>query len=197
MLSCCLLFAFSCSEPEDAVEPMMDQAAKANMKGQEMSKKMKVYYADLSPLNDSGVMGHAELTLEGHTLTVEIWADGLTPNMEHPQHIHGFMENNRNATCPPPSADEDGDGLVELGEGLPYYGTVLLPLLPYPIANDEGEIHYMETFDLNTIEAALMPLQNRAIVLHGMYVEGTYWELLPVACGQVMPNSNGMKKGHM
>jgi hypothetical protein len=37
-----------------------------------------------------------------------------------------------------------------------------------------------------------MPLQNRAIVLHGLTVNGTYMVTLPVACGQIQSASNGM-----
>jgi Cu/Zn superoxide dismutase len=136
----------------------------------------------LSPLNNSGVTGTATLSLNGNMLTVTIEASGLEPNKEHAQHIHGFMENNRKATCPTIAADTNGDGLVDLGEGAPFYGPVLLNLAPTPTADANGNIYFTQTF---TISPTLLPLQNRAIVLHGMTVMGDYWPLLPVACGMI------------
>lgn len=141
----------------------------------------KTYTAHLGTLNNSGVTGTATLTLDGNMLTVHIMASGLEPNKVHPQHIHGFTENNRNSTCPPQSADINGDGLVDLGEGLPFYGGVILDLRPYQTAPN-GTINYTQTF---TIDASLLPLQNRVIVLHGLTVNGQYMATLPVACGMI------------
>ena len=160
------------------------------------NKHIDYYTVDFGELNNSGVMGTALLALEGNELTVTIDASGLEPNQLHPQHIHGFVDSNANASCPPMSADDDGDGLVELGEGLPFYGPVLLPLTPFPTADANGEIHYMETFTLTAEEAdQLKPMQNNAIVLHGMTVNGNYVATLPVACGQVS-KSQSQGKGN-
>lgn len=150
-------------------------------------KDKKVFTAEVDPLNNSGVSGHATLILEGKKLTVKIHAEGLEADSPHPQHIHG-LEDNKDATCPTRSADENDDGLIEIGEGLPFYGPVLLPLEPFSTAAD-GTIDYEHTFMLGegeTIaERDLMPLQNRVIVLHGMTVDGEYMATLPVACGEI------------
>ncbi|MBB1286209.1 CHRD domain-containing protein [Flavisolibacter sp. BT320] len=175
-----------CTKEARQQEEVPVQSASAKMKMDEMTKMYKAY---LSPLNNSGVSGMATLKLEGNMLTVTIEASGLTPNQVHPQHIHGFTERNKNAKCPPMTADTDGDGLVELAEGAPFYGPVLLSLTPFPTATAEGNIMYSNTF---TVDPALLPLQNNAIVLHGMMVDGTYWPTLPVACAQIMP-ANGMQ----
>ncbi len=143
-------------------------------------------------LNGSGVSGTATLTLMGDELTVHIQASGLEPGMVHPQHIHGFMENNKNSVCPPMSADTDGDGLIELGEGLPFYGPVILPLEPFPTAPD-GTIDYTRTFNVADY-MHLLPLQNNVIVLHGMTVDGEYIATLPVACGMIKPGNSGKNK---
>ena len=153
----------------------------AEKKAVSNAAKAKTYTVDIAPLNGSGVSGTAELTLMGDQLTVRVYATGLEPDMLHPQHIHGFTENNRNSTCPPASADMNGDGLVDLGEGLPFYGPVLLPLTPFPTAPD-GTIDFEMTY---TVDSSITPLQNRVIVLHGMTVEGEYVATLPVACGQI------------
>lgn len=171
-------FASGCRHLDDLDDILDDQKDKGK----------KVFKAELDPLNNSGVSGYAMLTLEGKKLTVEIHAKGLEAEKEHPQHIHG-LENNENATCPTLSADENGNGLIEIGEGLPFYGPVLLPLKPFPTVSEDGKISYKHTFMLGEGETIaykdLKPLQNRVIVLHGMTVGGEYMATLPVACGQI------------
>lgn len=139
------------------------------------------YKANLQPLNRSGVTGKAELTLVGDQLTVEIEAMGLEPNMTHAQHIHGFADN-RNASCPNPTADTNGNHIVEFAEGLPYYGPVILPLTPFS-TTPAGKLEYKATFTVDPSQ--FNPLENRTIVLHGMTVDGTYVPSLPVACAQI------------
>ena len=169
------------------------------------------YKARLTELNESGVFGLAYLRLEGQVLEATVWAAGLTPNMVHPQHIHGFEDDTVNSTCPPESAS-GSDDYITLGEGAPFYGPVLLPLYEpideFPVANSLGVITYQRTFQLGEVEfeaegmnptaEELLPLVNRAIVLHGMFVEDgaltetddadndpDYIATLPVACGQI------------
>ena len=184
----CALLLFSACESEnvspDAALNIKDQQNAHRSKSYNLNK---TYTADIMALNGSGVMGTATLTLEGDKLTVQLMASGLEAGKLHPQHIHGFMDKNKNAVCPPMSADTDGDGLVELGEGLPFYGPVLLSLEPFPTAPD-GTINYTRTFD---VTAAMLPLQNNVIVLHGMTVNGEYVATLPVACGAIKPSNNG------
>lgn len=189
----CLTMFAACSDSASEVESDMNNIndIEAAHKDASNAAKAKVYYAEIGTLNGSGVTGMAELTLEGNSLTVRLHAEGLEPDMLHPQHVHGFENDSRNSVCPPPSADENGDGLVDLGEGLPFYGNVLLSLTPFPTAPD-GTIDYEETF---TVSPSIMPLQNRVIVLHGMTVDGEYVATLPVACGQISANNNGLKKG--
>lgn len=178
------LMVASCSK--DNEQMVTDPEVKVN-DSETMAKNhtagVKMYTAELSMLNESGVMGTAELWLDGDQLTVTIQASGIEPDMLHPQHIHGFTANNANATCPPMSADSNGDGLITLEEGLPFYGPVLLPLMPFPMAED-GTIDYTETF---TVEGDVLPIQQNAIVLHGGTVDGLYVATLPVACGAIMP----------
>lgn len=186
-----ILFSFNACEQAD-VAPDAGLSAQGVQEAHRSNSYNlnKTYTAHISSLNDSGVSGMATLTLMGDQLTVHIQASGLEPGMVHPQHIHGFMDNNKNAVCPPMSADVNGDGLVDLGEGLPFYGPVLLNLTPFPTAPD-GTVDYMQTF---TVNADLLPLQNNVIVLHGMTVDGEYWPTLPVACGEIKPANQGKMK---
>lgn len=151
---------------------------------------VRSWLVELRPLNNSGVSGMAHLTLDGDELTVIIDATGLEADKPHAQHIHGLVDEPSNRTCPTAEADVDGDGIVSVGEGLPYYGPVLLGLTPFTTAPG-GEIHYQQTFsDLSNLEP-VDTLQNRAMVLHGLTIAGNYVGSTPVACGQIKPAPNG------
>lgn len=150
----------------------------------------QVYKACLTPMNDSGALALAYFRLDGNMLQTTVLASGVEANERHAQHIHG--KESGNATCPPESAAGE-DGLISLEEGLPFYGAPLLALTDesgeYPMANASGDYIYERTFMLgegDLISAAdLGPLQDRAVVLHGMTVDGEYWGTLPVACQEI------------
>lgn len=187
VLSAFLFLTVGCSKEE----PINDEinAVNAHIKPNELANngaKAKMYTVEFGSLNGSDVSGTAQLHLEGSTLTVDITASGLEAEKLHPQHIHGFSENKGNSTCPPASADMDGDGFVSIPEGAPFYGGVLLTLNPLPTADADGNINFTMTYEYEDgVDSDLTPLQNRAIVLHGMTVNGEYWAGLPVACGQI------------
>lgn len=149
----------------------------------EQVPNMRSYRAELNSLNNSGASADVRMTLAGTSLTVEIRGKNVEAGMVHPQHIHGLADNSMNAVCPDPSADQNGDGLVDLVEGLPSYGPVQLSLEPFPTAPD-GSFHYEETFTVDPIKIG--PLENRVIVLHGLTVDGEYEATLPIACGQIV-----------
>lgn len=183
------------------------------------------YHTTFTTLNDSGVTGTASLTLDmdANTLWVQIHAKGLQPNEPHPQHIHGTFDggasgNPTQAVTPTLAVDEtsnggNGDGVIELGEGLTTYGPILVPLTSppggalsgFPTAPD-GTIDFTQTYDLADSSiynagygsADLFPLNFREIVIHGMnapidltdggvfYAAGTYDPVLPLASGVIM-----------
>jgi hypothetical protein len=149
------------------------------------------------PLNDSGVSGTATLSYddEAETLTVSVNAFGLDVG-PHPMHIHGLFENGvdgdpADSVVPLPSADTDGDGFIEVAEGLPAYGPIILPLVTDPgdamsfvTVGEDGILDYEQTFDLSnmaifapvpdsdeTYDAEdLFPLVFRELVIHGLVV---------------------------
>lgn len=148
-----------------------------------------LYQAVLTPLNSSGVSGLASLSLDGNFLTVHITASGLTPDQPHPQHIHGMFDSNgnvANSTVPTIAQDTDGDGFVEVAEGLATYGPVILNFdspsgsSAFPTAPG-GFLDFTETYDISDLAllfdplsgqrfttSDLFPLENREIVLHGL-----------------------------
>ena len=150
------------------------------------------FEVDLASLNNSGVTGKAEISVEGDMIKVKIEAEGLEPGMPHPQHIHGF-DTPKNATCPGPDRDTDGDGFISVGEGLPDYGPVILPLTPFNQVNEEGELRFEATYPIPDGLQPIDTLQNRAVVLHGLTVDGQYVPSMPIACGQIERSPNGPK----
>ncbi|MAY74292.1 MAG: hypothetical protein CMJ31_06120 [Phycisphaerae bacterium] len=178
---------------------------------------LNLWRANITALNGSGVSGTAELFLDGDNLTVTVVATGLEADMAHPMHIHGLVDDmdgsSGDSTTPTIGADTDGDGFVELAEGLPSYGPVILPLTSPPGSGLDGfptapggVINFSQVYDLSDDSVFgdgfdsdnLFPLDFREIVIHGMTVPagigagtdgevdgtGGYLATLPVAAGE-------------
>lgn len=157
----------------------------------------QVYKACLTELNNSGALALAYFRLEGNMLHATVLGTGFEPNKVHPQHIHGIE--GEDATCPPDSAADDdpegNDNIISIGEGLTFYGPVILSLNKadgtFPTADSNGDYIYKRTFTLGsettpTTVADLQPLEDRVVVAHGMTVDGTYVPTVPVGCAEVM-----------
>ena len=156
-----------------------------------------LYSTEFTALNNSGVAGRAVLLLDQNerTLTVDIKASGLEPGQVHPQHIHGFMDDT-DAKSPTIAQDDDGDGFVELAEGLATYGPIQLNLTlnpdnavhdhgteghdhrdeaVFPTVGEDGMLHYRQVFrfdaddpNARAIFDGITPLEAKEIVLHGL-----------------------------
>ena len=104
-----------------------------------------------TPLNGSGVSGRAALAYDAiaDTLNVRIRATGLEAG-PHPAHIHGDLDPSFDAEVPPPAADTDGDGFIDLAEGVPFYGGILLTLDKpdgsFISVGSDGILDYKRTF---------------------------------------------------
>ncbi|MGS4945530.1 VPLPA-CTERM sorting domain-containing protein [Meridianimarinicoccus sp. RP-17] len=154
------------------------------------------YEAILNDLSNLGGSGTANLTLDTHTnmLDVSIMGTGFAPNMLHVQHIHGrFNEDGSVRDTVSPSldtADANGDGVIQLLEGVPFYGPIVMSLfdetdtdngfMGFPAVTDEeyGTFTFNASYDLNTTTAFggmfgvddLLPLDMREIVIHGAFL---------------------------
>jgi Ca2+-binding RTX toxin-like protein len=150
----------------------------------------KFYTTTFTGLNGSGVTGEAIIgyDVSTSTITVAISASGLEADEVHLQHIHGFPDG-IDAETPDQSFDADQDGFVELAEGLPSYGPVLLNLSTdhengsgadnghshgdvsgFPTAPD-GSIWFVESYQLPAELLSSDPMLDlREIVIHGMSV---------------------------
>jgi hypothetical protein len=126
---------------------------------------------------------------------VDIQASGLKPGGMHIQHIHGFNDDTDPKT-PTIAQDTDGDGFVELAEGLATYGPIQvnLTLNPknsvhdhgtaghdhtdeamFPTVGADGKLSYHETFtfaaddpNAQAIFDGITPLKAKEIVIHGL-----------------------------
>lgn len=151
--------------------------------------------------------GTATITLKGDNVSVDIAVTGVTPGTLHPQHIHA------GTTCPDASDDTNGDGFVDVIEGLPKYGGVLVSLdstindgaaatgLTFPVANSNGAYTYSAEGSRSHIQDEIMTalkLGTRHVVIHGIAPTGMplpssvaslpglpAWATLPVACGEL------------
>lgn len=165
--------------PKNNAAPAVGQALPAGV--QDAFKNAETFYrADLQALNNSGVDGEVLLAFDEDTgqLTVVVSADGLEPNQIHIQHIHGFADDGDPATpridavIPDLGDDLDKDGFIELLEGVPDYGGILLNasinhmdgtggdnghshdaggLSGFPTAPN-GAIRFVETYQLPTAQ---------------------------------------------
>lgn len=175
------------------------------------------FKANIGTLNNSGVTGTTLLDLsdDKKTLTVTTTATGLEPDQDHVQHIHGLFSASgeiADSMTPTLANDADGDGFIELAEGGPVYGPIILPL--ETINTSDGNASVTATYDLTDpsifgsdratdtpfTAADLMPLTFREIVIHGRTVApgvgsgtpnevdgtGGYLAVLPVAAGEIV-----------
>ncbi|HZC79830.1 MAG TPA: hypothetical protein VE258_18895 [Ktedonobacterales bacterium] len=141
------------------------------------------YAVTLRPLNASDVSGSARLDLTGNVLVVTIHANGLQPNREHYQHIHGNLGGV--VACPTP-ADADASGMLTVARGLAVVGPIVLDLQPYPSVTGPGAVDWAQSYTLTPDEqSSLVPLTDHVVVLHGMTSHGVYDRALFVACGAI------------
>lgn len=110
-----------------------------------------VHTAELRPLNPKatgqrGATGTARFTIDAALFTAAVDATGLSPG-PHPMQIRIF------GRCPPPEADTNGDGYIDIVEALRFFGPALIPLdgdiesqlagaAVQPLALPDGTLHY-------------------------------------------------------
>ncbi|MBE4719004.1 hypothetical protein DAD99_12855 [Pseudarthrobacter sp. AB1] len=148
--------------------------------------------------------GTAVITVNGDDITVTVDVQGVTAGTLHPQHIHA------GTTCPNASDDVNHDSFVDVIEGLPKYGPVLIsldsdlnsfaPSLDFPVADASGSYHYSEEAAKSHLQSELkqaLKLGDRHVVIHGINPTDPLpttvaslpglpaWATLPVACGQL------------
>ena len=157
----------------------------------------QVYTAELDTLNSSvagNVSGTATFTISADSsmFTAATNVEGLADSTLHAQHIHVAD------ACPAPEADTNGDGFIDVVEGVPSYGAILVPLDGdlssqsagadgFPTANEDGAVDYEQSTMLADMLADLraedpdttdaiaklgadedLSLEGRHVVIHGV-----------------------------
>ena len=158
------------------------------------------YAAILAPSNGSGALGVSTVTLDraAASVTVDLVMTGLTPDLEHAAHIHGFPDGSP-SLLPNFRLDADHDGFVEDAEGEPVVAPVALALtedgtisnaatgLDFPNADASGAFHLHRTYDFDEADPAQVAIFNelaarlagREVQVHGLYVPATEGEGTP------------------
>jgi hypothetical protein len=181
------------------------------------------FTANLSQANDSGASGTATISLDGTTATIAIVGNGFFDGFPHAIHIHG--EPGGDNVCGPlnpgdegfDTADEDGDGILSVVEGVPAYGPVAVSLTTEgdtsgdsALAVDRfptsGTLDYERTFELPQDVAD--NLSSLHIVVHATDLDGSgeigdsgtpssldpdldIEATAPAACGQLVASASG------
>jgi hypothetical protein len=118
------------------------------------------YDGALQALNGVPASGSATITINESEdiFSADVDAFGLAESIAHAQHIHAA------AVCPTMDADANGDGWVDVTEGLPSYGGILTALdddltlqAPdaFPVATASGTIDYEEGAPFDQVVAAV------------------------------------------
>jgi len=198
--------AAACSDTQSAVAPsaangsaaaMTDSGNGMTMPTTQSSQGAQIYVADLKPLNPQvgfgAVTGQAKFQIVNGMFVAMDEAKNVQPGVIHPQHIHAAAE------CPPPSADVNHDGYIDVIEGVPFYGAILVPMDSdltnqaagtFPsVDNPGGALHYRQAApfaallaDLNApdpdptdavvkLNGAPLNLPGRHVVVHGVSLD--------------------------
>lgn len=138
------------------------------------------YQATLGALNGSNASGTVMISVTGDQATVTEKVSGLAATFggnpyPHVQHIHIGGQ----GACPAPSADKNGDGIVDTVEGQPAYGAIGTTLstsgdtspaagTDLKVAGMGANFTYQRTFTLNADTAAALKAGTGVVVVHGL-----------------------------
>lgn len=136
----------------------------------------------LRELNGSDSWGVGTVHLRGSRADVRYFASGLLRNAPHAVHFHAGTR----GTCPTAAADTNGDGVVSVTEGHPFYGDVVTSLTTsgdtspasalaidrFPAA-PRGTVSYHRRITVDAAAAAGIRAGNAVLVVHGVDSNGS------------------------
>ena len=162
----------------------------------------------------SNASGKARVKVTGRKARIRIRAAGLSPNLPHAVHIHGFEAREEISKCPGAGHANDlrDDGLIETAEGLEDYGPVQVSLTTsgdtspdstlaldrFFVGQADGTVAYERTIRLKP--SIKNRLAQKHIVVHGHDIDGdgeydaepksaglgvSLEAEVPVACGEL------------
>lgn len=128
--------------------------------------------SSLVSLNGETATGTVTFSLTEDEFIARVELDGADPDMQHAQNLHV------SAACPTAAADTNSDGYIDIREGMPSYGGILVPLdgdistqaagsTTFPSADANGDYIYADTVSFTALMTDLLatdPDPNDAIV---------------------------------
>lgn len=161
-----------------AVAPFLAFSAAASAPA--FAESGTMYHATLDAQNhQDGASGTVTLTLNGNSAVITEHTSGLAGKFmdapfPHVQHIHGGAK----GTCPPASADKNGDAVVSTSEGIGFYGPILTTLsvsggttpadgVNIKIAPSGASFDYSRTIMLDDKSVAALKAGTAVVVVHG------------------------------
>ncbi len=137
----------------------------------------------LDALNNSGVKGHATVTVRGRKVEVSVNGFHLLKNAPHAMHFHYSADSDH--MCPTVRDDKDHDHRLTTSEGAPSYGMVQSSLTTrgdtsaksalavdrFPTA-PHHRVHYDRTFRVSKTLARAIRRGDAALVIHGIDYNG-------------------------
>ena len=180
---------------------------------------VEVYKSQINMVNQglggNAAKGTAEFRIAGDELLITVNAEGLTPDMKHMVHLHGFVDG-RKAACATPSADKNKDGVVDVMEAAAVNGPELIALngepqaldikeKSYPKASKQGTIQYSKKVSMKKLmknmqkkyKISTLNLESMVVNLHGVDKKAKLpatvqsemklpaYQTVPVACGEI------------
>ncbi len=192
-LGTCVIAAVSCgsNDDDDSSKPRQQEQPQ-----QEEQRDQGIYKITFKTLNPAVVgntsTGIGTITVTDQSFKFKLGMAGTPTQMTHLQHIHAAAE------CPTAAQDVNGDGFIDVLEGIPSYGAILIPLdgnlnsqaeggMYGPRSNDLGLYSYtreaglplmltdLQAEDTNPDdpivklpEGELLNLEGRTVIIHGV-----------------------------
>lgn len=159
VLGTCLLAVVACGSDDD------DSGSGTTNRPQQQQETPGTYKATLAPIPlNSAVAGNPtgtlDVVIEGDEFNATMKMTGVPGSMRHAQHIM------IGTSCPTASNDVNSDNFVDVLEGVPNYGLILIPLdgnledqddgaSGFPFANAAGSYTWTKTASLSRMIADL------------------------------------------
>ena len=138
------------------------------------------YSSTLGQLNGTTGTGTITVDVTGDQAAVKLQVSGLAETFmdapyPHVQHIHGGAQ----GVCPTPADDANGDGIINVAEGVPGYGDILTTLttsgaitpaegLNLELGGQGGTYSIDRTITLDDATQAALEAGTAVVVVHGL-----------------------------
>ena len=117
--------------------------------------------SSLVSLNGETATGTVTFSLTVDEFIARVELEGADPDMTHSQHVHA------SAACPTAAADTNSDSFIDVLEGMPSYGGILVPLdgdvsaqaagsATFPSADANGDYIYADTVSFTAFMTDLL-----------------------------------------